>query len=157
MESGDSSSVSSDQATTRWRSLREQGWTLEEIAEKTGWHPATISKRLGQGPPPAKRAVPDEAKVMNARWSEKVETLIEKHPRLLGISVFHCLQGRGLHRRLFNSGEGAAPDPGPRFKAADRVSVPIQTDPGEGAQFDFCHLDEWPVAGAGTARCDASG
>ena len=44
------------------KDLREQGWTLEEIAEETGWHPATISRRLKQGPPPAKRAAPDEAK-----------------------------------------------------------------------------------------------
>jgi hypothetical protein len=32
---------------------------------------------------------------------------------------------------------------GPRFKAAVNVSVPIHTDPGEEAQFDFCDLSEW--------------
>ena len=30
---------------------------------------------------------------------------------------------------------------GPRFSAADRVSVPIHTDPGEEAQFAWCNLD----------------
>ena len=30
---------------------------------------------------------------------------------------------------------------GPRFGAADRVSVPIFTEPGEEAQFDWCDLD----------------
>ena len=32
---------------------------------------------------------------------------------------------------------------GPRFKAAAAVSVPIHTDPGEEAQFDFCDLSDW--------------
>ena len=32
---------------------------------------------------------------------------------------------------------------GPRFRAADAVSVPIDTDPGEEAQFDFCDLSSW--------------
>ncbi len=35
--------------------LREQGWTLEEISAETGWHPATISKRLKQGSPPRRQ------------------------------------------------------------------------------------------------------
>ena len=125
------------------KDLREQGWTLEEIAEETGWHPATISKRLKQGPPTAKRAVPDEAKVMNARWSEKVETLIEKHPRLLGVSVFRCLQAEGFTGGYSTVTRELRRIRGPRFRAADRVSVPIHTDPGEEAQFDFCHLDDW--------------
>ena len=32
--------------------LRRQGWTIREIAAETGYHPATISKWLREGPPP---------------------------------------------------------------------------------------------------------
>ena len=125
------------------KDLREQGWTLEEISAETGWHPATISRRLRQGPPPAKRPTPDSSKVMNARWSEKVQTLIGDHPRLLGISVFRCLQAEGFEGGYSTVTRELRRIRGPRFTAADRVSVPIHTDPGEEAQFDFCHLDEW--------------
>lgn len=125
------------------KDLREQGWTLEEISAETGWHPATISKRLKQGPPPARRLVPDEAKVMNAFWSEKVRGLIGDHPRLLGVSVFRCLAAEGFSGGYSTVTRELRRIRGPRFVAADRVSVPIHTDPGEEAQFDFCHLDDW--------------
>ena len=52
----------------RVHELRKQGWTLGEIAEETGYHPATISKWLKADGPPTRRQVPDEALVMNARW-----------------------------------------------------------------------------------------
>jgi len=34
---------------------------------------------------------------------------------------------------------------GPRFRPADKVSVPIVTEMGEEGQFDFCDLDSWAV------------
>ena len=78
------------------KDLREQGWTIKEIAAGTGFHPATVSKYLKQGPPPARREAPDSARVMNARWCERVRSLIEAHPKLLGISVLRCLQAEGF-------------------------------------------------------------
>ena len=38
--------------------LKNEGWTAVEIAEKTGFHPATIRKWLKEGPP-TKVEVPD--------------------------------------------------------------------------------------------------
>ena len=35
--------------------LRRQGLTIAEIANETGYHPATISKWLAAGSPPARR------------------------------------------------------------------------------------------------------
>ena len=125
------------------KSLREQGWTLEEIAAETGWHPATISRRLKQGPPAARRPVPDGAKVMDAHWSERVRALVAAHPRLLGISVFGCLAAEGFCGGYSTAARELRRIRGPRFRAADRVSVRIHTDPGEEAQFDFCRLDDW--------------
>ena len=34
--------------------LHRQGWTIKEIAAETGFHPATIAKRLKGGAPPAR-------------------------------------------------------------------------------------------------------
>lgn len=36
--------------------LRRQGLTIAEIAEQLDYHPATVSKSLNQGGPPARRA-----------------------------------------------------------------------------------------------------
>jgi lambda repressor-like predicted transcriptional regulator len=76
--------------------LKKQGWTNKEIAEETGFHPATIAKHLAGGGPPVRRAVPDETLVMNQHWQDRVDQLITKWPRLLGISVFHRLRSEGF-------------------------------------------------------------
>ena len=71
--------------------LRKQGWTLEEIAAETGFHPATIAQQLKADGPPSKRQVPDTALVMSAFWKERIATLIGAYPPLLGISVHNKL------------------------------------------------------------------
>ena len=121
--------------------LHGQGWTIKEIAAETGFHPATISKRLKLGPSPPKRAVPDDARVMAARWVERVEALVAAYPRLLGVSVWRCLQADGFAGSYSTVTRELRRIRGPRFAAADRVSVPIHTEPGEEAQFDWCDLD----------------
>ena len=75
--------------------LHKQGWTIREIADETGFRPATVSRRLREGPPPSRRVAPDGAKVMTRRWAERIEALVVEHPRLLGISVWRCLQAEG--------------------------------------------------------------
>ena len=123
--------------------LHKQGLTIKEIAEEVGYHPATVSKWLKGDGPPGRRAVPDEVKVMNAHWVERTETLIAKFPRLLGISVYHRLRAEGFDGGYSTVTRELRRIRGPRFTAADRVSVPIHTDPGEEAQFDFANLDDW--------------
>jgi transposase len=127
----------------RVHELRKQGWTLDEIAAETGFHPATISKQLKAEGPPTRRRVPDEALVMNARWRRRVAELIETYPRLLGISVHNKLHAEGFGGGYSTVTRELRGLRGPRFKAAANVSVPIHTDPGEEAQFDFCDLSEW--------------
>lgn len=39
------------------KALRSRGWTLQEIADETGYHPATISKCLKAGGPPGEELV----------------------------------------------------------------------------------------------------
>lgn len=122
--------------------LRKQGWTLDEIAVETGFHPSTISQRLKQGPP-TKRRVPDSALVMNAFWKQRIATLIDAYPRLLGISVHNKLQAEGFAGGYSTVTRALREIRGPRFRAAEAVSMPIHTDPGEEAQFDFCNLSDW--------------
>lgn len=124
----------------RINDLHSQGWTLTEIAEETGFHPVTIKNQLFAGGPPAKRAVSDEQRVLNAHWQGRIDELIQKWPRLLGISVFHRLKAEGFEGGYSTVTRYLREVRGPRFRAADRVSVPIHTDPGEEAQFDFCDL-----------------
>jgi lambda repressor-like predicted transcriptional regulator len=135
----------------RVHELRKQGWTIAEIAAETGFHPETISIQLRSDGPPTRRQVPDGALVMNAFWKERVATLIGAYPRLLGVSVHNQL--RAEH---FNGGYSTVTRElralrGPRFRAADGASMPIHTDPGEEAQFDFCDLSSearrwgWPT------------
>jgi transposase len=125
------------------KQLREQGWTIAEIAAETGFHPETISIRLKSGEPPTRRRVPDEALVLNAHWRERISTLIESYPRLLGISVHNKLRAEGFAGGYSTVTRELRARRGPRFSPADRVSMPIHTDPGEEAQFDFCDLSDW--------------
>ncbi len=123
--------------------LRAQGWTIAEIAAETGFHPETISLRLKADGPPTRRRVPDESLVMNARWKERVATLIGTYPRLLGVSVHNKLRAEGFSGGYSTVTRELRAIRGPRFRAADAASVPINTDPGEEAQFDFCDLSDW--------------
>lgn len=123
--------------------LRKQGWTLEEIAAETGFHPSTISQRLKADGPPRGRRVPDSALVMNASWKARIATLIDRYPRLLGISVHNKLAAEGFTGGYSTVTRELRAIRGPRFRAAEAVSMPIHTDPGEEAQFDFCDLSDW--------------
>ncbi len=121
--------------------LKKQGWSNAEIGEKLGYHPDTISRWLRDGPP-TKVRVPDERRVMTARWRERVETLLTKHERLLAVSVHHKLCAEGFEGSYPTVSRAVRDVRGPRFRAAAAASVPIHTDPGEEDQFDFCNLDD---------------
>jgi transposase len=123
--------------------LKKQGWTNKEIGEEVGFHPATIASHLAAGGPPTKRSVPDELLVMNQHWQTRIAQLLTKWPRLLGVSVFHRLRSEGFTGGYSTVTRQLRDVRGPRFRAADRASVPIHTDPGEEAQFDFCDLSDW--------------
>lgn len=123
--------------------LRRQGWTIAEIGEELGYHPATIGKWLKAGGPPKRRVVPDSKRVMTARWRERIAQLLESFPRLLAVSVFHRLRAEGYAGSYPTVVRAVRDLRGPRFRAAQAVSVPIHTDPGEESQFDFCDLSAW--------------
>jgi len=64
----------------RINDLHSADWTLKEIAAETGFHPVTSDEQL----------------VMNAHWQARVDDLIDKWPRLRGVSVFHRLRAEGF-------------------------------------------------------------
>ena len=124
--------------------LREQGFTLEEIAERTGYHPTTISKWLRNGGPPPARVVPESQRVITPAVAGRIDGLLrQSENKLLATSTYEGLPAdnyAGSYSavvRYVNSRRG------PRFKPASGVSVPIETAPGDEAQFDFANCDEW--------------
>jgi transposase len=123
--------------------LHRQGWTKKEIAAELGYHPATVAKWLRSDGPPGRREVPDEARVMTGRWRARIATLLEAYPRLLAVSVFNKIRAEGYPGSYPTVVREVRAIRGPRFRAAGAVSVPIHTDPGEEAQFDFCDLGDW--------------
>ena len=133
-----------DQETyVRIHELHRQGWTCNEIAAEMGLHPSTVSKYLKADGPPTARQVPDELLVMNAFWKRRIASLIDAYPRLLGVSVFNKLRAEKFTGGYSTVTRELRSVRGPRFRAAEVASVPIHTDPGEEAQFDFCDLSDW--------------
>ena len=74
--------------------LHQQGWTILEIAEATGWHRTTVSNYLKNGPPPATRAT--EATVMTEHWQQRISTMLESWPRLQSASIHNKLAATGF-------------------------------------------------------------
>ena len=123
--------------------LYAQGWTIQEIAEQTGWHRTTVSDRLKNGPPPETRVT--EASVMTEHWRARVASMVEAWPRMQSVSIHNKLVAVGFEGSYPTVVRAVRDIRGPRFRAADVVSVPIHTDPGDEAQFDFCDLHGWAI------------
>ncbi len=123
------------------KDLHAQGWTIKEIAEETGWHRTTVSDWLKNGPPPEQRETAPS--VMTDDWRERIEAMLDKWPRLQAVSIHHRLAADGFEGSYPTVVRAVRDIRGPRFRAAESVSVPIHTDPGEEAQFDFCDLSSW--------------
>lgn len=131
------------------KAMCRQGLTMTEIAEETGYHPATISKWLKAGGPPARRAATTPPAV-DGRWSARIDELLTKAPRLLATSVFEIISTEGYTGSYASVVRYLRAQRGPRFKGR-AVSTRIETPPGEEAQFDFSDAtswgDEWGLPG----------
>ena len=55
--------------------LRAAGWSIRQIAEHVGYHPATVSAWLKAGGPPAKRTTPVDEQA-HERWRERIGGLL---------------------------------------------------------------------------------
>lgn len=117
--------------------LRRQGWSITEIAGEVGYHPATISKWLKAGGPPPERAVNPAERVIDERWTRRIDALIAPPSKLLATSVFEIMKAEGYSGSYPSVVRQVRARRGPRFRVAPQVSVPIETGPGEESQFDF--------------------
>ena len=123
--------------------MRRQGMTYVEIADETGYHPATISKWVRDGGPPAGRMVGDEVRVIGERWSARLLELLAGNKDLLATSLFEIIASEGFCGSYPTVSRWVRSVRGPRFRRADQASVPIETGPGEEAQFDFADCSAW--------------
>ena len=133
--------------------LRRQGLTIAEIAEQLHYHPATVSKWLKEGGPPARRSRTDE-RVVDQRWAARLDALLGANPKLLSTSLFEILAAEGFPGSYPSVVRAVRERRGPRFRAAAAVSVPIETAPGAEAQFDWSDCTAQGEAwGLGPLQC----
>jgi transposase len=123
--------------------LVDEGFTYREIGEELGYHPATIAKwHKATGPAP-KRVLPDEQRVLDKRWRDRIDELLAAKPRLLATSVFEILKAERFEGSYPTVSRYVRRVRGPRFRAAPVVSVPIETAPAEEGQFDWTDCNSW--------------
>ena len=123
--------------------MRRQGMSYVEIGEELGYHPATISKWVKDGGPPPARTVDEAGRVIDAEWADRLTALLVGNPKLLAKSLFEIISAEGFEGSYPTVARWVREQRGPRFRAADGASVPIETGPGEEAQFDFSDCSTW--------------
>lgn len=126
--------------------MRAEGMTVVEIARATGYHRTTIAKWLQAGGPPPQRAPAPGRVVLTEHWRVRIGELLGAQPALLATSLFDLLAAEGFDGSYVTVVREARRIRGPRFRAAKAVSVPIETAPGQEAQFDFADLRETAAA-----------
>jgi transposase len=132
-----------------------QGKTIREVAEETGYHPATVSKWLRDGGPPPSRSVGPAELVVDEHWAARLRELNKaSEGKLLAKSGFEIIKAEGFGGsyptvvRFFRDLRG------PRFRAAPVISMPIETAPGEEGQFDWSDCSAWTCRwGLGEVFC----
>ena len=111
--------------------MRRQGWTIGQIADAVGAHPATISSWLKKGGPPPKRQPPSgHVPVIDERWASRVGQLLEANPELLGTSVERILRAEGFTGSYESLVRHLRDVRGARRRRSPGVSVPVETAPG---------------------------
>jgi hypothetical protein len=71
--------------------LKHERFTITEIADELGYHPATIAKRIAAGGPPPERETDRSALLIDEHWARRIEMLLEANPRLLARSDFSII------------------------------------------------------------------
>lgn len=122
--------------------MRRQGLSIREIADATGYHPATISRWVKAGGPPAARKGTTPAAI-DGRWSKRIDQLLVAAPQLLATSVFEIIRTEGYTGSYPSVVRDLRARRGARFKGRPVASVRIETPPGEEAQFDFSDAGAW--------------
>ena len=77
------------------KALHAGGWTIKQIAEHLGFHPATVSSWLKNGGPPPRRSVPEDELMVDARWRARIARLLAHNSDLQGSSVMRVISAEG--------------------------------------------------------------
>jgi transposase len=123
--------------------MKRQGMSYVEIGEQLGYHPDTISKWVKAGGPPPARTVAEADRVVDPVWADRLTALLVGNPKLLAKSLFEVIAAEGFEGSYPSVVRWVREQRGPRFRAADGASVPIETAPGEEAQFDWSDCSAW--------------
>ncbi|HYN51501.1 MAG TPA: helix-turn-helix domain-containing protein, partial [Thermoleophilaceae bacterium] len=78
------------------KALHAAGWTMAQIAEHVGYHPATVSGWLRQGGPPDRRSVPIDELVLDERWRDRIATLLARNAALQASSIMRVIGAEGF-------------------------------------------------------------
>ncbi len=76
--------------------LHREGWSIKNIADAIGRHPATVSGWITNGGPPAKREVKAIDPVIDERWAKSIDEILSANRNLLGTSVMRLLKPQGF-------------------------------------------------------------
>lgn len=123
--------------------MKRQGMSFREIGDELGYHPATISKWVKAGGPPPARTVEEADRVVDPVWADRLTALLVGNPQLLAKSLFEIVSAEGFGGSYPSVVRWVREQRGPRFRRADGASVPIETPPGEEAQFDWSDCSGW--------------
>lgn len=110
--------------------MKRRGMSLKEIGDELGYHPATISKWVKAGGPPPARTVDEADRVIDAVWADRLTALLVGNPKLLAKSLFEIIVAEGFTGSYPSVVRWVRDQRGPRFRAADGASVPIETPQG---------------------------
>lgn len=127
------------------QALHAAGWTIRQIAEHVGYHPATVSGWLRTGGPPPTRRAPVDELVIDERWRARIAGLLEQNAQLQASSIMRVIGAEGFdgsyqsltrHLRVVRGPTRGAP-------GSALVTVPIETGPAEEFQFDWSDCNRW--------------
>jgi predicted transcriptional regulator len=100
--------------------LQREGFTIAEIADELGSHPATISRWIKRGGPPPAREADRSELVIDDFWSDRIKALLEANPRLLATSVFAIISAEGFEGSYPTVSRHVRALRGPRFSAGQQ-------------------------------------
>lgn len=137
--------------------MKRQGMSFNEIGDELGYHPATITTWVSAGGPPPARVIEEADRVIDAVWADRLTALLVGNPKLLAKSLFEVIAVEGFEGSYPSVVRWVRDQRGPRFRAAEGASVPIETGPGEEAQSTGRTARRGPATSVWRPRCGASG
>jgi len=118
------------------KALRAGGWTIKQIAEHLGYHPATVSAWLKAGGPPPKRSVPETELLIDERWRSRIGGLLAHNAHLQGSSIMRVISAEGYPGSYQTLTDYLRSVRGPT-RGEVSITMRIETAPGEEFQFDW--------------------